>query len=151
MARFLRSNGVDDGEFAARSLTASFVKETDLVLALTRAQRSLIVELWPPSVRRTFTVREFARLLDEIDTSALPQGPPAERLRTAMPLAVARRGFRHSSAEEDDVVDPFRLGDEVYDTSFMEITAAVRIIVAVLLPSSSTLRPRYALARTRQA
>src|SRR4249920_2577593 len=32
----------------------------------------------------------------------------------------------------------------------MEITAAVRIIVAVLLSSSSTLGPRYALARTRQ-
>ena len=150
MARLLRSNGVDEEKFAARSLTESLVKKADLVLALTRAQRSLIVELWPPSVRRTFTVREFARLLEEIDASAIPQGTPAERLCAAMPLAVARRGFRRTS-EGDDVVDPFRLSDEVYATSFMEITAAVRIIVAVVLPSSSTLGPRYALARTRQA
>jgi protein-tyrosine phosphatase len=133
MGTLLRSNGVDDGKFAARTLTESLVKEADLVLALTRAQRSLAVELWPPSVRRTFTLREFARLLGELDASALPQGTPAERLRAAMPLAVARRGFRRTS-DDDDVVDPFRLGDEVYATSFMEITAAVRVLVAVLLP-----------------
>lgn len=135
MARLLRSNGVDEQEFAARGLTERLVKEADLVLALTRAQRSLTVELSPPSVRRTFTVREFARLLEEIDASALPQGTPAERLHAAMPLAVARRGLRRASAEDDDVIDPFRLSDEVYATSFMEITAAVRMIVAVLLPA----------------
>jgi len=134
MTRLLRSNGVDGEAFTARRLTEDLIKEADLVLALTRAQRSLIVELWPPSVRRTFTVREFARLLEEIDASALPQGTPAERLCAAMPLAVARRGFRRTSAEDDDVVDPFRLSDEVYATSFMEITAAVRMIVAVLVP-----------------
>jgi protein-tyrosine phosphatase len=133
MGTLLRSNGVDDGKFAARTLTESLVKEADLVLALTRAQRSLVVELWPPSVRRTFTAREFAGPLGALDTSALPQGTPAERLRAAMPLAVARRGFRGAS-KDDDVVDPFRLSDEVYVTSFMEITAAVRIIVEVLLP-----------------
>jgi protein-tyrosine phosphatase len=132
MARLLRSNGVEAASFAARSLTENLVKEADLVLALTRAQRSLIVELWPPSVRRTFTLREFTRLLEEIDASAPPQGTPAERLRAAMPLAVARRGFRRTS-EDDDVIDPFRLSDEVYVASFMEIRAAVRIIVEVLL------------------
>jgi protein-tyrosine phosphatase len=150
MARLLRSNGVDEEKFAARSLTESLVKKADLVLALTRAQRSLVVELWPPAVRRAFTLREFARLLEEMDAASLPEGTTAERLRAAMPIAVARRGFKRASAN-DDVVDPFRLSDEVYTTSFMEITAAVRIIVAVLLPSSSTLRPRYAPPRRRQA
>jgi protein-tyrosine phosphatase len=132
MARLQRSNGVETASFAARSLTENLVKEADLVLALTRAQRGLIVALWPPSVRWTFTVREFARLLEQIDGSALPEGTPAERLRAAMPLAVARRGYRRTSAEDYAVVDPFRLTDEVYATSFVEITAAVRIIVTAL-------------------
>jgi len=35
------------------------LKEADPVLPLTRAQRGLVVELWPAAVRRTFTLREF--------------------------------------------------------------------------------------------
>ena len=132
MARLLRSSGVEEGAFAARRLTEKLVKEADLVLALTRAQRGLVVELWPPAVRRTFTVREFARLLEEVDTSALPEGTPAERLRAAMPLAVAERGLRRTSPKDDDVVDPFRLSDEVYAASFAEISAAVTVIITSL-------------------
>jgi protein-tyrosine phosphatase len=130
MARLLRSNGAADGAFAARRLTESMVKDADLVLTVTRAQRSLVVELWPPAIRRTFTLREFSRLLGQIDASALPDGTPAERLRAAMPLAVAKRALRRISPADDDVVDPFSLSEEVYATSFAEITASVKVIVA---------------------
>jgi protein-tyrosine-phosphatase len=124
MAALLRRRGVDAGTFAARRPTEKQVKEADLVLALTRAQRSLVVEFWPPAVRRTFTVREFARLLQQIDTSALPEGTPAARMRAATPLVAAKRGLKRTSPNDDDVVDPFRLGDEIYLTSFAEITAS---------------------------
>src|SRR6187200_3227962 len=43
MARLLRRSGVDERAFTARQLTEKLVKEADLVLALTRAQRSLVV------------------------------------------------------------------------------------------------------------
>jgi protein-tyrosine phosphatase len=132
MAGLLRSNGVADGAFAARRLTESLVKDADLVLALTRAQRSLIVELCPPAVRRTFTVREFARLLDELDSSALADGTAAERLKAAMPLAIAQRSFRRASSQDDDVIDPFRLSDDIYAASFAQITFAVNAIVRAL-------------------
>jgi protein-tyrosine phosphatase len=132
MASLLRSNGVGYGAFAARRLTETLVKHADLVLTLTRAQRSLVVELWPPAVRHTFTVREFARLLDELDLSALSERTPADRLRAAVPLAAARRVFRRVSAQDDDVVDPFRLSDDVYAASFAEITSAVNVIARAL-------------------
>jgi protein-tyrosine phosphatase len=134
MARLLRSSGVEVNAFAARRLTEKLVKEADLVLALTRAQRGLIVELWPPAVRRTFTVREFARLLEEGDPSDLPDGSSAERLRAWMPVAVATRGLRRTPPEFDDVVDPFRLSDEVYAASFEEISSAANVIVSSLAP-----------------
>jgi low molecular weight protein-tyrosine phosphatase len=147
MARLLRRNGVPDGAFVARRLTESLVKGSDLVLALTRAQRSLVVELWPPAIRRTFTVREFARLLKRIDRSALPEGNPAERLGAAVPLAAAQRGHRLASPQADDVVDPFRLSDDVYAASFAEITSAVNVIVRAIgisdpATESGTLRKR---------
>jgi protein-tyrosine phosphatase len=137
MARLLRSKGVEDAAFAARRLTESLIKDADLVLTLTRAQRSLVVEVWPPAVRRTFTLREFARLLDQIDGSALPEGSPAERLLAAIPLAAAQRGHRQASAQADDVVDPFRLSDEIYAASLEEITSAVDVIVGALRMSDT--------------
>jgi protein-tyrosine phosphatase len=137
MARLLRSSGVEDGAFAARRLTEKLVKEADLVLALTRAQRSLVVDLWPRAVRCTFTLREFARLLQHVDPSALHDGTPGERLRIAMPLIVATRGLVRTSAEDDDVIDPYRLSDEVYATSFADIAGAVKTIAAALIPGDA--------------
>jgi protein-tyrosine phosphatase len=137
MARLLRNSGADDGAFAARRLSEQLVKEADLILALTRAQRSLVVDLWPPAVRRTFTVREFARLLEHLDPSVLPDGTPAERLGIAMPLVVAMRGLRSSLPENDDVIDPFGLSDQTYAASFAEIKAAVNVIVPALVPGES--------------
>jgi protein-tyrosine phosphatase len=133
MAALLRDSGIADQPFEARRLSEEMLKGTDLVLPLTRAQRSLVVELWPAAVRRTFTLREFARLLRWVDPAALPAGTPAERLQAAIPLAAAQRGRERTEVDEDDVVDPFRLSDQVYVQSFQEIAAAVDAIVTILL------------------
>jgi len=133
MGVLLRNTGVQDVPFKARRLSEQMLREADLVLPLTRAQRGLVVELWPAAVRRTFTLREFARLLRWVDPAALPAGTPADRLRAAIPLAAAERGRERTSADQDDVIDPFRLSDEVYAQSFQEIASAVHAIVTVLL------------------
>jgi protein-tyrosine phosphatase len=132
MAKLLRNSGADDGAFAARRLTEKLLKEADLVLTLTRDQRSLAVDVWPPVVRRTFTLREFARLLRHVHPSVLSDGTPGDRLRTALPQVVATRGLWRTSAEDDDIIDPYRLSDEVYGSSFAQITAAVNAIAGVL-------------------
>ena len=129
MAALLRDSRLEPQPFEARCVSEQMLKEADLVLAMTRAQRGLVVELWPPAVRRTFTLREFARLLSWVDPSALPAGTPAERLRTAISLAAAERGRKQSSPDEDDVVDPFRRSNAVYSDSFAQITSAVDSIV----------------------
>jgi protein-tyrosine phosphatase len=74
MARLLRGNGAEVETFAAHRLTANLVREADLVLTLTRLHRSTVVDLWPAAVRRTFTLRELARLLQQIDVPALRTG-----------------------------------------------------------------------------
>jgi protein-tyrosine phosphatase len=132
MAALLRRTGVEPKPFEARRLSEQMLKDADLILPMTRAQRGFIVELWPPAVRRSFTLREFARLLTLVDPSALPPGSAADRLPDAMRLAAAERGRSRVSAEEDDVVDPFRLADDVYVKSFDQIMSAVEVIVARL-------------------
>jgi protein-tyrosine phosphatase len=137
MARLLRDSGADEGAFAARRLTEKLLTEADLVLTLTRDQRSLAVALWPPVVRRTFTLREFARLIAQVDLSVLPDETPGERLWSALPQVVARRGLRRTSAEDDDVIDPYRLSDDVYAASFTQITTAVEVIAESLISSKA--------------
>jgi protein-tyrosine phosphatase len=128
MAALLLESGLAPDPFEARRVSEQILKEADLILSMTRAQRGLVVELWPAAVRRAFTLREFARLLSLVDPAALPSGSPAERLRAAIPLAAAARGRQRVSAEEDDVVDPFRLSNAVYAASFEQIKSAVDAI-----------------------
>jgi protein-tyrosine phosphatase len=129
MATLLLDSGIEPGPFEARRLAEPMLKEADLILSMTRAQRGLVVELLPAAVRRAFTLREFARLLSLVDQAALPAGSPAERLRAAIPLAAAGRGRQRISPDADDVVDPFRLSKAVYAASFAQIRSAVEAIV----------------------
>jgi protein-tyrosine phosphatase len=132
MASLLRRTGVDPEPFEARRVSEQMLKEADLILSMTRAQRGIIVELWPAAVRRVFTLREFARLLTFVDPSAIPPGTPRDRLHTAIGLAAAERGRSRLGPDEDDVVDPFRRDDDVYTKSFGQITSAVGLIVSHL-------------------
>jgi protein-tyrosine phosphatase len=133
MAALLRDRGIEPDKFEARQLTEQVLRETDLILSMTRAQRGLVVDLAPAVVRRTFTLREFARLLSSVTPSALPAGTPADRLRAAIPLAASERGRQRMSPDEEDVVDPFRLSDAVYADSFTQIEDAVDAIVYAIV------------------
>ena len=74
MAALLLDSDVEPDSFAARRLSEPMLKEADLILSMTRAQRGLVVELWPPAVRRTFTLRELARLLELGRSVGAPRG-----------------------------------------------------------------------------
>jgi low molecular weight protein-tyrosine phosphatase len=125
MAALLRASGVPTEGFQAHLLSEQMLKQSDLTLTMTRAQRAIVVDLWPAAVRRTFTLREFARLLRWVDPSELPTGTPAERLKAAISFAAAQRGRERTSPDQDDVVDPFRLSNTVYVESLTQISSAV--------------------------
>lgn len=115
--------------FTARLLTPQMVAEADLVLALTRRHRSEIVQMHPRATRCTFTLRELARLLPG---HALPGDTPGERLRALVPLAAARRGLAPlGDPADDDVVDPYRRDQGVYDEMACVLVPAVRALVRV--------------------
>jgi protein-tyrosine phosphatase len=128
MAGHLAALGLEDVGFAARRLTAADVSAADLVLGMTREHRAEAVELVPSAVRRAFTLLEFARLLGQVEPDELPDGTVADRLRAAVPLAAARRRMIAGPIDADDVVDPYRLAQEVYDQSFSAIRVAVDVI-----------------------
>jgi protein-tyrosine phosphatase len=130
MAHRLRSANVTADSFAARRLLASMARSADLVLTLTKVHRSEVVELSPAVVRRSFTLLEFARLLEDLGPDGFPTGTPALRLQAAVPLLAARR----SPSPSDDVDDPIGRPDVVYERVFGEITQAVDRIAAIIVP-----------------
>jgi protein-tyrosine phosphatase len=132
MATLVAAAGASTEGFAARQLTEQILRESDLVLALTKAHRARVVALHPGSVRRTFTLRELARLADAVDPAALPAGTMADRLRALIPLAAAQRGPQADPAGGDDVVDPWGRSDAVFERSFGELQPAVATIARVV-------------------
>ena len=132
MAALLREAGVSPDGFVARQLTEPMLQDADLILALTREHRSRIVGLHPRAVRRTFTVRELARLSGWVDPAALPAGTVGERLAALQPLAAAQRGMHAGPPDEDDVVDPYGGNDALYRRSFDELRPAVTQIARIV-------------------
>ncbi len=118
----LESYGGSADGFVSRQLTPAMVKESDLVLAATTAIRSRVLEESPAALRRTFTVLEFAALLDVIPAEA----DPATLVRTA-----AEERSRASLADYD-IPDPYGRGAEAYAVAGQSMAAAVDRIAKAL-------------------
>ena len=121
--------------FAARQLSPTMIGQADLVLVMTRAQRSAVVDMVPAAVRRTFTVREFA------DLAVLAQRPgtdltgvsAGERLACLTTLAPRLRILR-TAGGHDDVADPYGRGEAPHLRALTEIQGAVADIVGAAYP-----------------
>ncbi|HET8717507.1 MAG TPA: hypothetical protein VFM50_07115, partial [Nocardioidaceae bacterium] len=66
MATELSRRGVSADGFASRPMTMRMVDEADLVLTAARSHRQFILDDRPAAVWRTFTVGQFARIVDEL-------------------------------------------------------------------------------------
>jgi protein-tyrosine phosphatase len=135
MDDLVASAGADPTGFAAQQLSERVLRTADLMLAMSREHRSVAVGIWPAAVRRAFTLREYARLLQTVEPADLPSGSPADRARASIHLAAARR--RHSTEADDNLPDPFRRGEAAYRTAFDQIRRAVDEIGAILRSPAS--------------
>jgi len=135
MARLLGDLAPPD--FAARQVTGAVVTSADLVLAMTRDQRSALVQLAPGCLRRTFTLREFAELalLVRHDRPAAA-GSAVEALAELTLLAPRHRDRRDAGRRWDDVEDPFGRSAEEHARAHALIEAAVRDISVAVVGST---------------
>ncbi len=128
-----RSLGGDPGAHRARQVSAPLVESADLVLTMARAHRSEVVSLVPRASRYSFTLRQFARLAAAAaDSPERPEpGEVAGRMRQAVALAAARRGYAEpfDPAESEDILDPYGQEPEVYERSGRQIADEVQGIM----------------------
>ena len=125
----------------ARQVDEQLIRDADLVLGLAREHRRAVVELVPAVTRRTFTLREFARLAAsvtdaDLDDAASPlgDGSVASRLREAVVATASLRGVvpPFEVPDDADVVDPYRQAAAVYEKSAAQLVPAVHAAVAML-------------------
>ena len=144
-AAVLRDGGLDVSAHRATQLERHHVEQAALVLALTREHRTAVVRFVPGAVRRTFTLRELARLVPLVNGSpgawsaggvaADPAAPGARLLALAERAALIRRPHP-VSPEGDDVADPYGQPRRAHERAVAEISQAVGALVeAVRTPA----------------
>jgi protein-tyrosine phosphatase len=132
MISLLASVGADSGHFAARQLTETLLSSADLILTMTRDQRAAVVDSWPRAVRHSFTLVEFARLVNLVAVDDVVQIAIAQRFRALIALAAAQRHQVGLTGESDDIADPYRGSRAHYEVAFTRIRGAVATIVKMV-------------------
>jgi protein-tyrosine phosphatase len=137
-ADIVRTFGGNPEGFAARQLTSRILRGVDLVLTMTSGHRGEVLQLDASLLKRTFTIREFARMLDVLDDRAAASQEEAthdggDRLAAnaafwrGLPARAA--AVRHLSlpadSSENDIIDPYRRGLEVYHQMEEELAPAI--------------------------
>lgn len=132
IAELLARRGVSTDAFASRPLTAHMVESADLILTMTRRQQSAVLLLVPSAGRRTFLLRELATILAELGAPSQPHAHQsielaADRLRAALPIAVAARAERGAirGLQNFDIEDPYRQPDRVVVASVARIDESI--------------------------
>jgi protein-tyrosine phosphatase len=159
-ASLSRRYGGDPAGHSARQLTPDLIESADLVLTATRQHRGYTVSLVPRAVRHTFSLNQLARLIAVFETThpisvagtaetagtagtaeaagTAETAGTAGTARTAGTLrayvadVAATRGIVAPAvrAVDDDIVDPFRQSQPIYDEAGSAIDSAVATIAA---------------------
>lgn len=119
--------GLDGSTFRSRPLRADHVRAADVVLTATKEHRASVLEIDPGALRKTFTLLEFAGLVEGHHAAGLPE----------LVADAARR--RSTGPARADVPDPFRRSPAVHRSTadlIDEATASIATTVADLTPSS---------------
>jgi low molecular weight protein-tyrosine phosphatase len=126
--------GADSSGFVGRELLDEHVIRADLVLTATRDHRAQVISMGHSAGLRTFTLKEFTRLVRAIDPATLPplEDGVVARARALVRAAAALRGWLLApTAEADEVFDPYgapltffrSIGDEIHQALDPVVTA----------------------------
>jgi protein-tyrosine phosphatase len=136
-AQLLAEYGADPGGFTGRELLDEHVIQADLVLTATRDHRAQVISMGHQAGLRTFTLKEFTRLVGAIDPTTLPAATSpeglVERARALARAAAALRGWLQApNAEADEVQDPYGAPLPYFRSIGEEIRTALEPVVTAL-------------------
>jgi protein-tyrosine phosphatase len=130
----LAERGIPLDGLSSRRLQLSMVESAGLVLTASRSQRLVVGQELPEAYGRTYTLREFADLLQEVDPAELP-ADPVQRAARVVALAREIRGVRAPlPADSIDIDDPIGQRLPSFRRCLDAVLAAVSPVVDVLAP-----------------
>ena len=144
-SRIAARYGLDATHHRAQQATEALIGSADLILTMARDHRRYVLEAAPAALRRTFTLRELARITEEAQ-GLLPQTvrdsattDSAYALQASIRLASHLRSSVASTidASDFDIVDPFRRSDDVYEQAFSELVPAAERVSRYLRDASA--------------
>ncbi|MFJ8820672.1 protein-tyrosine-phosphatase [Streptomyces sp. NPDC102467] len=128
--------GADASGFVGRELLDDHVIRADLVLTATRDHRAQVISMGHSAGLRTFTLKEFTRLVQAIDPATLPdplESGVVQRARSLVRAAAALRGWLLApSVEADEVYDPYGAPLPFFRSVGGEINEALAPVVRAL-------------------
>jgi protein-tyrosine phosphatase len=130
-AAVLRELGGNPDGHVARRLTPAMAGSAHLVLTAEAEHRAAVLQLAPLAFRRTFTLREFARL----GAAAGPAiaHPTDEQLRSRVLEIAGQRGSAHPAGPgQDDIGDPFGAAMDVVRRCGVQIDDSIDAVVSAL-------------------
>ena len=122
----LRRRGSDPSDFRSSELTFGRIATVDLVLTATRSHRSLVLELEPRAMGRTFTMLEFAALLN------LSRGQSSACRSTAEAIRSAASQRWRASGSPIDLADPRGQSEAIHRITADTLQEAMTVIGAGL-------------------
>jgi protein-tyrosine phosphatase len=127
-------HGADPERFVARQLSEQLVAEADLVITAAREHRDAVLDLRPGALRRTFTLRELARIVTHrsFAPDELREYPVESTQDLVRRAAAFRAASRAESPADDDVADPYGRGAAHYAAMAEQVVPAVRAIASAL-------------------
>jgi protein-tyrosine phosphatase len=132
-AEIVQTYGGTPEGFESRQLTPQILRDTDIVLTMAASHRGEVMNLDASLLKRTFTIREFARSLDILAEQQTGEGTDTAVRAFWQDLPARVGAVRHLAlahdAAQNDVVDPYRRGPEVYHQMEDELAPALLSIL----------------------
>jgi protein-tyrosine phosphatase len=123
-----RTYGLDLSAHRTRRLDDGVLATGDTVLCAERAHRRVVLDLRPDLLSSVFTVREFARLVDD----GAVRAAASDWAGLVGAASRARLAGRMTMDEADDIVDPVGRPQQVWTEFERQATQAVSTILGVM-------------------
>lgn len=104
----LKELGADPEGHTPQQLVPAFAASADLILTAELEHRQLVLVETPAALRRVFSMREFARLAEQVEPLKGSATYDVEALRAHVLEVSAQRGVAKRATRSEDIADPVR-------------------------------------------
>ena len=129
--KVVRRCGGDLGAHRSRRLTATLVRQADVVVCLARDHARAVLDMCNEAAPRTFTLKELVR-----QAEALGLRPPGQSLADYLAHPATHQGSVAGAAggPDDDIADPYGRPISALEETADEISGLLARLVAHLWP-----------------